>query len=253
MTTHPHAKRLIYAADMTFEKDMTVKAMIEHATAELDRCCEAFDGLGITIKGNTIFRLLGATALLQLEKAKCDVFGDYKLFDVQSTCINDGSWLQNIRNLEILTVNADVHPNVFTKFAEMLPNTIVAPIKPLTDLTDEVFESRGEANRASAVRKFFQQVMQVQSNGAICSPKDLELAPSGFQTARTIITPGIRPLYTFVSDDTNAVNALTPQKAIFAGSDRLVVGSPVRFRNQMRRNAIRILDEIGAAVEEKAV
>lgn len=246
---HPYGSCLIYAADITFAKGMSISEMINGANAELDKCCEAFDGLGITIKGNTVLRLLGGTAFLLLDQAGCGVFGDYKLFDVQSTCINDGSWLQNVPNLDILTVNADVHPNVFTKLSSMLSSTIIAPIKPLTDLSDDDFKDRGEVDRETAVRAFFSRVEKIQVNGVICAPVDLELAPSGFKQGRTIITPGIRPLYTFVKGDTNAANALTPTKAIRSGANRLVVGGPIRHRGQWRDNAERILDEIGEAIE----
>lgn len=250
MSVHEHADKLIYAADMYFEEGLTVEQMIHLADAELDRVCEALDGLGVTIKGNTIFRLIGAKVFERLDQAGCFTFADYKLFDVQSTCKNEASWLRNLTNLDVLTVNIDVHPNVFTNLAETLPLVTVAPVKPLTDLSDEIFRARGDVDRETTVRKFFEQVMTVRSNGLISSPTDLALAPEGFCDNRVIITPGIRPLYMFVKDDTNAINALTPTKAIQLGASKLVVGSPIRHNNQIRSNSIRILDEIGEAVEK---
>ncbi len=247
---HPYANKLIYAADITFPKGITPLDMLEEAQRELDTACKAFQGLGITIKGNTLFRTLGVLGLAQLASAGCKAFVDLKLFDVQSTCANDASMLQNCNNIEILTVNIDVNPKVFGALFEMLPNTIIAPVKPLTDLTDEDFKNRGETDRQTAVQGFFLRCMDITCNGAICSPKDLELAPLDFKDKHQIITPGIRPAWATISGDTNAVNALTHQDAIRAGADRLVIGSPIRFQGKMGENALRILDEIGEEIEK---
>lgn len=248
MPTHPCANRLIYAADMSFAKELSINKMISLARSELDTICAAFDGLGITIKGNTIFRVLGATAFYQLDEAGCNVFGDYKLFDVQSTCNNEGSWLQNVPNLDILTVDIGVHPKVFTSLVNTLPNTIIAPVGPLTDLGDEEFAARGQTDRKTAVTHFFKRVTKLPSTGVISSPKDLALAPEGFRMGRILISPGIRPLFARVKNDTNAINALTPAKAIYAGVDKMVIGGPIRHNGKLRSNAIRILDETQEAL-----
>ena len=71
---HPYAETLIYAADLTFPKGATIPQMLEQAQRELDTACQAFDGLGITIKGNTLFRTLGLSAFTQLADAGCRAF-----------------------------------------------------------------------------------------------------------------------------------------------------------------------------------
>ncbi|MFT7644778.1 MAG: orotidine-5'-phosphate decarboxylase [Candidatus Paceibacteria bacterium] len=250
MSIHPHAENFVYAADLVFEKGMTVSKMLEKGRSEIHKICNEFDKLGITIKGNTLFRLLGIEAFSLLEEAGCKVFGDYKLFDVQSTCSNDGSMLQNISNLKILTTFIRVHPEVFTNLSVMLHDVIIAPVGPLTDLEDKEFFNRGEVDRKTAVKTFFNEVAKLPVNGVVSSPRDINLSPVGFKDSHTLIVPGIRPLYTFIKGDTNTANALTPAAAIEAGADILVVGSPVRHKGStMRNNAIRILDEIGEAKE----
>lgn len=248
--THPYANSLIYAADLEFPEGASIQHMQAQAQKELDIACTAFEGLGITIKGNTLFRSLGLSAFTQLANAGCRAFADYKLFDVQSTCRNDASWIRNIDIIEILTVNIDVSPKVFEMLARMLPATIVAPVKPLTDLTDQDFKDRGETDRKTAMQEFFLRCMDIPCNGSISSPKDLPLAPWDFKSKHTVITPGVRPAWATVPGDTNAVNALTHQEAILAGADRLVIGGPVRFQGKMRENAVRILDENGETIEK---
>lgn len=250
---HPYANSLIYAADLKFKEGLSIPQMRSQAQKELDAACTAFEGLGITIKGNTLFRVLGLSAFEQLADAGCRAFADYKLFDVQSTCENEASWLQNIHMLEILTVNIDVSPAVFDKLAHLLPQTIIAPVKPLTDLTDKDFKDRGEIDRRTTLQNFFLRCMKIPCNGSICSPSDLSLTPWDFKTKHTIITPGVRPTWATVLGDTNAVNALTHQQAILAGADRLVIGGPIRFEGKMRENALRVLDEVGETTKKMLV
>lgn len=242
-------KRLIYAVDMRFEAGLSLQEVTDQAKRELAYCCKSLDGLGITLKGNTIFRILGAEAFKQLADAGCSVFADYKLFDTQATCQNDCSWLATVPNLEILTVQADVHSRVFEELSRLLPATIIAPVKVLTDLDDEYFIERDEGNRKEATQKFFAYVTTLKANGIICSPIDLECAPTDLLTSREIITPGIRPAYLPVESDQNAVNSLTPTEAIALGADRLVIGAPLRYQNNLRDNAKRVLEEISLALE----
>lgn len=248
--THEHARRLIYAADASFEDCATLAAAEEKAKRFLGKTIEALHDTEVTIKGNTVYRFLGATAMAAVATAGLLNFGDYKLFDVQDTCANDFSWFRLVPNLEILTICERVHPAIFEEAARVLPNTVIAPIYPLTDLKDEDFEVRGEIDRTTAVTEFFRRAAKLPAKGSISSARDLQLAPQGFLVEHEAITPAIRPEWYFESGDKNAVNALTPRKAILAGATRMVIGSPLRKNGDLRGNAMRALDEIGEALIE---
>ena len=248
---HEHANRLIYAADANFNDCSSIQGAIEKAQRILEETKQAFSGLNITLKGNTIFRLLEASAITSVAAEGIGIFADFKLFDVQSTIENDDSWLGLIPGIKILTVAESCHSQVFYNLEKNLPEVIIDPVGPLIDLTDEEFDRRGDGSRTEAVKAFFARVEELPATGVVCSPADLRLAPLDFANGREIITPAIRPLYTFVENDSNAVNALTPRKAILSGSTRLVVGSPIRHQNDLRGNALRILDEIGEALIER--
>jgi orotidine-5'-phosphate decarboxylase len=248
--THDHASQLIYAADPSFFDCADIKAAHIKAAGFLEETTEALRDTGIVIKGNTLFRFLGNISMCHIAAVGLKIFADYKLFDVQDTCSNDFSWLRLIPNVEILTICERVHPAVFQAAAEMLPNTTIAPIYPLTDLKDEDFASRGEKDRTTAVSEFFRRVERLPSTGVISSPYDLTFAPLGFTFENEPITPAIRPEWFFEPGDKNAINALTPRKAILAGAKRLVIGSPLRKNGELYDNAMRILDEIGEATIE---
>lgn len=249
---HPLAQRLIYAADVNFDDCTNNREAHVKAATFLESTLQALQGLGIIIKGNTLLRVLGMTAIPIIEASGCKVFADYKLFDVQDTIANDASWMRLFPGIKILTVAEDVHPKVFAKLERDLPDVLIAPVNPLTDLTDAEFARRGEQSRIHATAAFFSRVTTLSAKGVICAPSDLRHAPAQFAVGRTIITPGIRPTWSKKPGDTNAVNALTPREAIIAGADCLVVGSPIRINNDLRGNTLRILDEITEAVEERA-
>lgn len=244
---HEHARQLIFAADASFDDCATMAAAEEKAKRFLGKTIEALHDSEVTIKGNTVYRLLGASAMVAVATAGLLNFGDYKLFDVQDTCANDFSWLQHVPNLEILTICERVHSAVFEEAARVLPDTVIAPIYPLTDLKDNDFRERGEVNRTTAVMEFFRRAAKLPAKGSISSPSDLAFAPDGFLVKHEAITPAIRPEWYFEPGDKNLVNALTPRKAILAGATRLVIGSPLRKNGDLRGNALRVLDEIGEA------
>lgn len=244
---HEHAHRLIYAADLSFNNCSTIREVHTEAAHFLESTLNGIHGTGIILKGNTLFRVLGQIAMATVAAEGLKVFADYKLFDVQDTCANDLSWLRLVPNLEILTICERVHPAVFEEAARVLPNTVIAPIYPLTDLKDENFKVRGEINRTTAVIGFFLRAAKLPAEGAISSARDLQLAPQGFLMEHEAITPAIRPEWYFEPGDKNLVNALTPRKAILAGAKRLVIGSPLRKNGDLRGNVLRVLDEIGEA------
>jgi orotidine-5'-phosphate decarboxylase len=148
-----------------------------------------------------------------------------------------------------LTVSERVHPIAFEKLAKQLPNTIIAPVDPLTDLTDKEFKRRGEKDRATATNHFFKRIHELNTKGLICAAKDIAEMPKNLRKNTLKICPGNRPDWTIVPGDTNAVNAMTHQDAIRAGADILVIGSPLRYNNDLRGNTLRVLDEIGGLLE----
>lgn len=246
---HPFAHRLIYAADPDFSDCATPMEVQAKAIMFLDQTITAFEDLGIIIKGNTLFRVLGIMVFSAIKMAGCKIFGDYKLFDTQGTIENDMFWLRTCSSLSILTVHVRVHPSVFTMLHDKLPHVIVAPVDPLTDLTDKEFKLRGERSREKAIRAFFNRVARLPARGVVCAPSDLQYAPDGFTVGRKVITPAIRPTWATIPDDKNATNALTPTEALRNGASYIVVGDPMRLNNDLRGNALRILDEMEKAAE----
>lgn len=245
------ASNLVYAADISFSDTKTLDAAKKKADYHLREIIDNLFGTGITIKVNTLARLLGIEVIERLADAGFGIFADLKLFDVESTITNDLSWLRLVPNLKVLTIAEKVKPVTFQKAITLLPDTIIAPVGPLTDLTDDDFFQIGEGDRTVAVRNFFNRTSKLPSNGVVCSPADIKFAPAGYLEGRILITPAIRPSWYLDPKDTNSVNALTPAEAIKNGASMIVVGGPIRFQNDMRGNVGAISEEMTNAYIKK--
>lgn len=245
------ASNLVYAADISFSDTKSLSAAKKKADYHLREIINDLFETGITIKVNTLARFLGIEVIERLADAGFGIFADLKLFDVYSTVSNDISWLRLVPNLKVLTIAEKVKPTIFLKARTLLPDTIIAPVGPLTDLTDDDFFNMGEVSRVVAVRNFFDRTFKLPINGVVCSPTDIWLAPAGYLDSRILITPAIRPSWYLDPNDTNNVNALTPTKAILNGSDMIVIGGPIRFQNYMRGNVEAISGEMTDAYIKK--
>jgi orotidine-5'-phosphate decarboxylase len=81
-------------------------------------------------------------------------------------------------------------------------------------------------------------------DGVVCSGKEAAALRERLGRNFLIVTPGIRPAGADANDQTRAV---TPEAAIQAGADYLVVGRPITRAEDPRGAAERIVEEIAAA------
>lgn len=81
-------------------------------------------------------------------------------------------------------------------------------------------------------------------DGLILSPEEVGQMRAMLGPRMTLITPGIRPASAAIGDQKRV---MTPQKAIEAGADRLVIGRPVTQSPDPKTAAEAILAEIATA------
>lgn len=75
------------------------------------------------------------------------------------------------------------------------------------------------------VIQFAEMLLEVDADGIICSPKELELLGKDKKFERLIkITPGVRPIWASTNDQKRV---MTPREAILAGATYLVIGRPI--------------------------
>lgn len=80
-------------------------------------------------------------------------------------------------------------------------------------------------------------------DGIVCSPEETAWVRKKFKEDFLIVTPGIRPAG---SDKGDQKRIFTPEKALRAGSDYIVVGRPITQFSSPREAALRILEAMKA-------
>ena len=97
-------------------------------------------------------------------------------------------------------------------------------------------------------RKVQDQVLHLASlaqkaglDGVVCSPQETAWVRRECGKDFVIVTPGVRPSGAAVGDQKRIE---TPEKAIKAGSDHIVIGRPITQAQDPRKAAIEIVDSI---------
>jgi orotidine-5'-phosphate decarboxylase len=97
-------------------------------------------------------------------------------------------------------------------------------------IKDEVLHLAGLAQKASL-------------DGIVCSPEETAWVRRKIKTDFLIVTPGIRPLG---ADHGDQKRIYTPEDAVRAGSDHIVVGRPITQASNPKEAALRILEAIAS-------
>lgn len=93
-----------------------------------------------------------------------------------------------------------------------------------------------------------EQAVKAGCDGVIASGREAKALRQMAKDALTIVTPGIRPDGADINEHKRAV---TPEMAISAGSDYLVVGRPIKNASDPRSAAIEIIRQMQNAFEKK--
>ena len=112
---------------------------------------------------------------------------------------------------------------------------------------------RREYHTALTLREFVERraivVERAGGDGVIASPNEIELIRAVVPTPDfLIVTPGIRPAAARRDDQ---VRTATPYDAVVRGADYLVVGRPVIRAAEPRDAALRIIEEIALALDDR--
>jgi orotidine-5'-phosphate decarboxylase len=152
------------------------------------------------------------------------VFLDLKLHDIPATVSGAARAVYRLRP-DILTVHAAGGPDVIKAAAQAAPGTCVAAVTVLTSLSDKDLDLLGVAGPVSdAVRRLAVLAVDAGASGLVCSPQEAAAVRAEVGAGITIITPGVRPFGTAANDQARVA---TPEEALRAGADLLVIGRPI--------------------------
>ena len=152
------------------------------------------------------------------------VFLDLKLHDIPNTVAGAARAVSRLRP-EILTVHAAGGADMIKAAVDAAPDTIVAGVTLLTSISDKDLAELGiDGSVSDAVRRMAALAVSAGARGLVCSPQEVAAVRAEVGPDILLITPGIR-LAGATSDDQARV--ATPEEALKAGADLLVIGRPI--------------------------
>lgn len=262
-----HAQRLIVAADFD-PRSCGGRPGVRSAIAAL---AKDLRGLGVILKVNSALRDRGYGFIVDLCAFGVGIFADLKLCDIPATMALDAALLLE-NPPDILTVMCSAGEEGMSAVKKVLgAQTCVLGVTILTSLNYGALQSLGlvpcdilsavdrdiiEARRIERLVVSYARLAQRAGlDGVIASPREAAAIQSACGKEFQIVTPGIRPAWAQVPGDDQQRTA-TPEEAIRAGADRIVIGRPITgakpndqgLPQSPREAGERTLAEIAAAV-----
>ncbi len=152
------------------------------------------------------------------------VFLDLKLHDIPATVAAAARAVARLRP-DVLTVHAVGGADVVRAAVEAAPGTMVAAVTVLTSLGDDDLGQIGMVGPVpDAARRLAALAVAAGAQGLVCSPREVSAVRAEVGDDVTLITPGVRPVGSEVNDQARVA---TPEEALLAGADLLVIGRPI--------------------------
>ena len=152
------------------------------------------------------------------------IFLDLKLHDIPVTVAGAARAVARLRP-DVLTVHAAGGTDVIRAAVEAAPGTMVAAVTVLTSLGDHDLDQIGMIGPVpDLARRLAVLSVAAGAQGLVCSPREVAAVRSEVGPDVTLITPGVRPAGSEANDQARVA---TPEEALLAGADLLVIGRPI--------------------------
>lgn len=156
--------------------------------------------------------------------SRLQVFCDLKLHDIPATVAGAAGAVAPLRPA-YLTVHASGGADMIRAAVEAAPNTTVAAVTVLTSLSDRDLEAVGVRGSAlDTTRRLAALAVGAGAEAIVCSPHEVMAVRAEVGPDVTLVTPGVRPAGTDAGDQARVT---TPEAALAAGADLLVIGRPI--------------------------
>jgi orotidine-5'-phosphate decarboxylase len=179
-----------------------------------------------TVKiGLELYLRYGPEAIASIQGASgVDVFLDLKLHDIPATVAGAVRAVTRLRPA-LLTVHAAAGEAAIRAAVEAAPDTRIVAVTVLTSLGDADLSQIGMAGQVSdTVLRLADLAVRAGARGLVCSPQEVASVRAEVGPKITLITPGIRAAG---SDAHDQARTATPEDALRAGADLLVIGRPI--------------------------
>jgi orotidine-5'-phosphate decarboxylase len=160
-----------------------------------------------------------------------NVFADAKLYDIPNTVANSVSRL-SLLGADMITVHASGGIEMMKAAKKIAGKSKIIAVTVLTSQADNVKNSVFKLARDAQVSGL---------DGIVCSARELKYL---YNIKLIKIIPGIRPIWYKSQDDQRRTT--TPEGALKAGADLLVIGRPVT----KSKNPVQVIGKIWADMKE---
>ncbi len=184
------------------------------------------DGAGLFKLGLEFFTAHGPDAVRALGPAR--IFLDLKLHDIPATVARATAAVARLAPA-MLTVHAGGGSAMVRAAREAIdaagvPTRLLA-VTVLTSLDAAALHATGVADEpALQVLRLGRLAIEAGAHGLVCSPHEVAILRAELGTAALLVVPGVRPVG---SDAHDQARVATPEDAIRAGADWIVVGRPI--------------------------
>ncbi|NOU49272.1 orotidine-5'-phosphate decarboxylase [Pseudoalteromonas sp. JBTF-M23] len=196
--------------------------------------------------GKEMFTYFGPEFVKELVALGFDVFLDLKFHDIPNTVAKAvtaaaelGVWMVNVHasgGFEMMQKAKEA----LAKYGENAPMLIAVTV--LTSMDQGQLLRLGiEKTPQDQVVYLAKLAQEAGLDGVVCSAQEAHLLKSQLGDSFKLVTPGIRPAG---SDAGDQKRIMTPQKAVAAGSDYLVIGRPITQAS----DPVATLQEINASI-----
>ena len=152
------------------------------------------------------------------------IFLDLKLHDIPATVAAAARAVARLRPA-FLTVHAAAGTAAIRAAADAAPGARVVAVTVLTSLGEADLQRIGLSGPANdAVRRLATLAVEAGARGLVCSPQEVAAVRAEVGDDILLVTPGVRPAGTDVNDQARVA---TPEEAMRAGADLLVIGRPI--------------------------
>lgn len=183
----------------------------------------------------------GDKSVALVSDSGCDLFLDLKLHDIPNTVAGAAHSLARF-NPAYLTVHALGGAAMMEAAVNALPDTRITAVTVLTSLDDQELIKLGmETPVRTAVVRLAILAVSVGARAIVCSPQEVAAVRSAVPSEIVLITPGVRPEMSSAHDQKRVS---TPEAALKAGADLLVIGRSITASADVASAARRISQEL---------
>jgi len=191
---------------------------------------------------------LGPDAVREIVKLGLPVFADTKFHDIPNTVAGAAKAIAQlgvaIFNIHVSGGEAMMRAAV-EEAARAHPRPKVIGVTVLTSMDDADMEAVGQRGPAAdQVVRLAKLAKASGLDGVVCSPREIALVRKAAGPDFLIVTPGVRPAGAEIGDQRRV---MTPNEAMRAGADILVIGRPITGASDPAAAARAIAAEIALA------